>query len=122
MPERSHVCVFDVEGAICDYSGSIEVKLWSGSCASNPDEYDMQSFCSCNTSGKPRQVRMLKCFTQSFAEFLMEHRGFSHSIQRGRANVGKLDFISLVVMLLVKLEGCWLPIQSRLGVFLQWRI
>lgn len=63
MPERSHVCVFDVEGAICDYSGSIEVKVWSGNCAENPDEYDTQNFCSCYTSGKPRRVRMLNCFT-----------------------------------------------------------
>ena len=27
MAERSHVCVFHVEGAICDYSGTVEVKV-----------------------------------------------------------------------------------------------
>ena len=56
MPERSHVCVFHVEGSICDYSGTVEVKMWSGNCADNPDEYDTQNLCGCHTSGKPRRV------------------------------------------------------------------
>lgn len=63
MPERSHVCVFDVKGAICDYSGTVDVKVWNGNCANNPDEYDIQNSCGYNTSGKPRRARMLKCFT-----------------------------------------------------------
>ena len=63
MLERSHVCIFNVEGVICDYSGTIEVKVRSGNCADDPDEYDTQNFCSCNTLGKSRRVRMLNCFT-----------------------------------------------------------